>query len=74
MLSGILTFVQGVLVVLAVFFAVRTINLSRELKGLQMQSVLITQNYARLQGLANETVAYNQKYPNPTLTRILQGH
>jgi hypothetical protein len=70
----ILTAVLGALVVLAVFFALRTINQSRELNTLQIESVAINQNYLKLQSLANEVSAYNQKYPNPELTRILQGH
>lgn len=74
MLNGILTFVLGALVVAGVILALQTINRSRELNVLQIQAVQINQNYLRLQSLANETAAYNQKYPNPALTRILQGH
>jgi hypothetical protein len=71
-LNEILTFVLGILVVLGVIFAVQTINRSRELNTLQIQAVAINQNYLRLQGLLNEVLAYNQKYPNPELTHILQ--
>ncbi len=72
--NGILTFALGVLVVLGVVFALQTINRSREDNALQIQALQINQTYLRLQGLANEVAAYNQKYPNPALTRILQGH
>ncbi|HEY1660943.1 MAG TPA: hypothetical protein VGI03_00860 [Verrucomicrobiae bacterium] len=72
--NGILTFVLGVLVVLGVIFALQTINRSREDNSLQVQALQVNQTYLRLQGLANEVAAYNQKYPNPALTRILQGH
>lgn len=70
----ILTAALGVLVVLGVIFALQTINRSRELNTLQIESMAINQNYLKLQSLANEVSAYNQKYPSPELTRILQGH
>ncbi|MGO8764053.1 MAG: hypothetical protein ACLQSR_02825 [Limisphaerales bacterium] len=74
MMNGVLTFALGALVVLAVVFTLRTINLSREANRLQVQAVRINQFSLRLQALANETAAFNQKYPSPDLTRILQGH
>lgn len=72
-LNEILTFVLGVLVVLGVIFALQTINRTRELNTLQVQSVAINQNYLRLQELVNEVLVYNQKNPNPELTHILQN-
>lgn len=72
-LNEILTFVLGLLVVLGVIFALQTINRTRELNTLQVQAVAINQNYLRLQGLVNEVLVYNQKYPNPELTHILQN-
>lgn len=72
-LNEILTFVLGILVVLGVIFALQTINRTRELNTLQVQAVAINQNYLRLQGLVNEVLVYNQKYPNPELTHILQN-
>ncbi|HTV62916.1 MAG TPA: hypothetical protein VMH30_10160 [Verrucomicrobiae bacterium] len=72
-LNEILTFVLGILVVLGVIFALQTINRTRELNTLQVQAVAINQNYLRLQGLVNDVLVYNQKYPNPELTHILQN-
>lgn len=74
MTNSVLTFVLGVLVVAGVILALQTINRSREWSTLQIQALEINQNYARLQALANDVAAYDQKYPNPALTRILQGH
>jgi cell division protein FtsL len=74
MTNSILTFVLGVLVVLGAILTVQTINHTRELNQLSAENLAINQNYARLQALNNEVVAYDQKYPNPALTHILQGH
>jgi hypothetical protein len=72
--NAILTFVLGVLVVLGVILALQTINRTREFSRLSAESLQISQNYLRLNALANDVGAYNQKYPDPALTRILQGH
>jgi hypothetical protein len=72
--NSILMALLAILVVAGVILALQTINRSRELNGLQIQAVQINQNYLKLQGLANEVAAFDQKYPNPALTRILQGH
>ena len=71
-INTILTFVLGALALLGVIFALRTINHTRELTSLQIQVGNINANYLRLQALTSEVVAYNQKYPSPELTRILQ--
>ena len=72
-MSSVLTFVLGALIVLGAIFAVRTINHTRELRSLQIQAANINANYARLQALANDVIAYNQKSPSPELTRFIQG-
>jgi len=72
--NAILTFVLCALVVTGAILTVQTINHARELNQLTAENLAINQNYARLQALANEVAAYNQKYPSPALTRILQGH
>ena len=72
-MSSVLTFVLGALIVLGAIFAVRTINHTRELRSLQIQAASINANYMRLQALANDVNAYNQKSPSPELTRILQA-
>jgi hypothetical protein len=73
LLNSALTFVLGVLVVLGVIFALQTINRTRETRGLQVEVAAINNSYMRLQALAADVNAYNQKTPNPDLTRILQS-
>jgi hypothetical protein len=72
-MNSVLTFVLGAFVVLGVWFAVRTINQTRELRSLQIQAASINANYMRLQALANDVNAYNQKTPSPELKRILDA-
>jgi hypothetical protein len=72
-LNGILTFVLGVLVVLGVIFALRVVNIMHETRVLGSAAVQANGNMARAQGLLNEAVAYNKKYPNPQLTSILES-
>ena len=72
-MNSVLTFVLGAFVVLGVWFAVRTINQTRELRSLQIQAANINANYMRLQALASDVNAYNQKNPSADLTRILQA-
>lgn len=68
-----LTFVLGAFVVLGVIFALQTIFRTREFRSLQIQMTNINANYMRLQVLAGDVNAYNQKAPNTELTRILQA-
>ena len=68
-----LTFVLGAFVVLGVIFALQTIFRTREIRSLQIQMTNINANYMRLQALANDVNAYNQKTPSAELTRILQA-
>ena len=74
--NAVLTFVLGALILLDVIFALQTINYTREFRSLQFQALRDQAMMAQLQQLdavAKEAVAYNQKNPNPELTRILQG-
>jgi hypothetical protein len=71
-MNSVLTFVLGAFVVLGVIFALQTIFRTREIRSLQIQMTNINANYMRLQALANDVNAYNQKTPSAELTRILQ--
>ena len=72
-MNSVLTFVLGAFVVLGVILALQTINRTREIRSLQIQAANINANYMRLQALANDINAYNQKTPSAELTRILQA-
>ena len=72
-MNSVLTFVLGAFVVLGVIFALQTIIRTRELRTLQIQMTNINANYMRLQALAGEINAYNQKTPSAELTHILQA-
>lgn len=72
-MNSALTFVLGAFVVLGVIFALQTIFRTREIRSLQIQMTNINANYMRLQALASDVNAYNQKTPNAELTRILQA-
>ncbi len=70
--SAILTFALGFLAVLGVIFAVQTMFLTREFRSLQIQAMQGQNGLMRVQALANDALAYNQKTPSPELARILQ--
>ena len=71
-MNSVLTFVLGAFVVLGVIFALQTIFRTREIRSLQIQNANINANYMRLQALANDVNAYNQKNPNADLSSILK--
>jgi hypothetical protein len=71
--NTVLTFVLGTLALLGVIFALQTIFRTREATALQGQVNAANSAFMRLQALANDAMAYNQKSPNPELTRILQA-
>jgi hypothetical protein len=71
-MNTILTYVLGVLALLGVIFALQTIFRTRELRTLQIQAAVDNANVMRLQALAGEAMAYNQKNPSPELTRLFQ--
>ena len=72
-MNSVLTFVLGAFVVLGVIFALQTIFRTREIRSLQIQAANINANYMRLQALASDVSAYNQKAPTAELTHILQA-
>lgn len=71
--NGILTFVLGAFVLLDILFAIRTINCSRSLRTLQVQGFQNNAYRLQVESLANDVAAFNQKNPNPELTKLLQG-
>jgi len=72
-MNSVLTFVLGAFVVLGVIFALQTIFRMRDYRSLTMQAAIANNAFMRVQSLANDTMAYNQKNPSPELTRILQS-
>jgi hypothetical protein len=72
-LNGVLTFVLGVLVVLGVYFALRVVFVSHDSRMLLNQMAFAGGQLKQASTLAADTAAYNQKYPSPELTRILQS-
>ena len=68
-----LNFVLAILAILGVIFALQTIFRTREFRSLQFQAIMANNTIMRVQSLANDTLAYNQKNPNPDLTRLLQA-
>jgi hypothetical protein len=74
--NTILTFVLGVLILLDVIFALRTVNSTREFRSLESQANQAQAALLQIQqvgSIANDAMAYNQKNPNAELTRILQA-
>jgi hypothetical protein len=71
--NAILTFVLGVLAVAGVVFALQTIFLTREFRQLSVQASFANNSILQAQTLAGDVAAYNQKYPNPELTKVLQA-
>ena len=72
-MNSVLTFVLGAFVVLGVILALQTINRTREIRTLQVKAANINANYMRLQALASDVNAYNQKNQSAELTHILQA-
>jgi hypothetical protein len=71
-LNGILTFVLGGLVVLAVILAMRMALLTHETRTLQRQAQVAQAIIMQTQAVYNDAVAYNQTYRDPVLANILQ--
>jgi len=71
--NTLLTYVLGLLALLGVIFALKTINHTREFSSLTTQAGNANNALVRVQALANDAAAFNQKSPNPELTRILQA-
>jgi hypothetical protein len=69
----ILTFVLGVLLVLGVVFVLQTINHTREFRSLTVKATQAQTALLQAQSLANDVSVYNQRYPSPELTKLLQA-
>jgi hypothetical protein len=70
--TTVLNFALLVLAICGVFFAISTFTRTRELRLIAPQAQQDNNVLARMQVLANQVAEYNQKYPSPELTRILQ--
>jgi hypothetical protein len=64
MTNVILTFVLGVLVVLGVVFALKTVNRTREVRQLQVQMVNVQRSVNILNLLLNDAVQYGKTHPD----------
>lgn len=75
--NTVLIFALGVFAVFDVIFALQAVFHSRDLRSLQIQASQSQQGLMQIQQfvrpLAADAMAYNQKNPNPELTRILQA-
>ena len=72
-LNGTLTFVLGALVILGVFFALKVVFITHETHQLQAQASEANVAIIRTQAVFNEAQAYNQRYRDPELARILDS-
>lgn len=71
--TTVLTFALFLLAVCGVFCAILTFTYTHELRSLSTQAGVDKDLFMRVQVLANEVSAYNQKTPSPKLTEILQA-
>ena len=74
-LSTALNLVLAVLLILGVFFTVRTAFITRSLRAMQIQATQATQaNGYRVavESLAQDAIAYSKNNPNSEILRILQ--
>jgi len=67
-----LNLILAVLVILGVYFALRTIFLTRTLRTMQLQATQANTYRMAVEALAQDAIAYSQKNPNPDIQRILQ--
>lgn len=63
----------GALVVLGVVYALLTMFRIRELRSLHDQAAYASNALGKIQALANDTAAYNQKKSDPQITRLLES-
>ena len=67
-----LNLVLAVLVIFGVIFALQTIFRTRTLRTMQIQATQANTYRMAVDSLAQDTIAYSQKNPNPEIQRILQ--
>ena len=68
--NTVLTFILGVLVLLGVIFALKTINHTRELRSLISQAMTANMGLSRGQPFFNDCFEYSKTHPD--INRILQ--
>jgi hypothetical protein len=68
--NTVLTFILGVLVLLGVVFALKTINQTRELHSLASQAMTANTALIREQAFFNDCLDYGKTHPD--INRILQ--
>jgi hypothetical protein len=71
--NWILTALLGIFAILSIIFALRAVFLTREFRTLSVQATAANNSLLQVQQLARDVAAYNQKSPNPGLTRLLQS-
>lgn len=69
----VLNFVLLLLAICGVFFAILTFMRTHELRQLNADANQDNAVLVRMQNLAGQVQAYDQKYPDPKLTAILQS-
>lgn len=72
-LNGIMTFVLGVLVVLAVYFALKVAFITHESRSLQHEAIFYQTFIVQTEQAFNDAQVYNQKYQDPVLAQILRS-
>lgn len=72
-LNGVLTFILGVLVVVAVVLSLNVAFQLHTYRALNQGVIVCKVNLARAQGLFTDAKAYYQKNPSPELAKILQS-
>jgi hypothetical protein len=72
-LNGVLTFILGGLVVLAVIFALKVYFITRETRALQGEALAANARLVQTQALFNDAKVYNQNHPSPELNQIIQS-
>ena len=72
-LTTVLLGVLTVSALLSVGFCWRYVSSTRELRTLQTQANMINNNRTMINSLANDTVEYSKKSPNPAIDQILES-
>ena len=62
--NTVLTFILGVLVLLGVIFALKTINQTRELRSLANQAMAVNTGLIREQAFFNDCLEYSKAHPD----------
>ena len=71
--NWLLTLVLAVLAVASAVLVVRTVMQARELRAINTLAANQNTFIGQSQVLLNDVAGYNQKYPSPELTKLLQS-